>query len=79
MVDVKLLINNDDEISYQYFVEGDTEKVGIISYDKIEKKYYLIKEARGDNHGSYSGHAFILLRKFVENNSFPEKDMAMWY
>lgn len=79
MVDVKLLVNNGKEVSYQYFVEGKTENRGIIKYNKISKEYQLVMEAGGDPSGSYSGHAFHLLRGFVELNIFPNEDMEMWY
>ena len=79
MVDVILIENTSDKVSYRYLVEGKEDDFGIIFYNKKTAEFDTEKEAPGDKFGSYEGHAFNLLEEFVSKSEFPDKDTEIWY
>lgn len=79
-----LLLKQEEKnrVIYDYLPEGRHENVGTLVVDKLTKKVKWVKKAElydKVDRGFYSGHAFCQLRKYLELNEYPKKDIVAWY
>ncbi|MGC6767262.1 hypothetical protein ACYSNR_04160 [Enterococcus sp. LJL128] len=79
MVELILLENSSDRVVYRYLVEGKNEFTGSIGYNRLTEQYYIEELDQSKSGHSYVGHAISQVRKYVEADCFPEKDLRAWY
>lgn len=70
-------------VTYLFFPDntGVPDEPGMLRLDKIEKKGELIKKPKADEGhevSQYTGLAFAVAYRFLENEDYPEKRCGAW-
>lgn len=81
MLEFKLLNETESYVEYKYFPEGK-EEYGIVRYDKINKKFSVIKYAYPHDKPGFSFYTlplFSRIRKYAAEGCFQEEGMVAWY
>ncbi|HBG0293642.1 hypothetical protein ACRVX5_18985 [Clostridioides difficile] len=80
MVLIKKNYIKDDKVSYFYQPEEDGEFGEVILYTK-DKSFDIVKRAERDSEGNhfYMSHVYCMIRKFIEENNYPDEKTSYWY
>lgn len=77
MIRLKRLSLTNKNVVYKY-IPWEKDDYGIISYDLESKQPTLIKDDN-QNDSEYKGKALSKIKKYHEENSFPEEGISVWY
>lgn len=70
--------NSEEEVSYQYYPEGN-EEFGIITLSKKNNECEITLLAPTDTHKKYAFHMMRKMEKFAEEGTFQENGIVAWY
>ena len=72
------LLSLDDEVTYKYFPEQETENFGIVSVNRHTGERFIKVKAKG--YGSeYAFHACREIERYIKKGEFKPKGVVAWY
>ena len=79
MLRYNLIKNEENKLTYEYFVEGRKEERGICFIDLATGEAQVEKLAKTDEFSWYAFHLLSTLRSQYKENNFLDSGMVAWY
>lgn len=78
MVKIEFVNMNEDEVTYKYFPEHETEKYGVVTVNKHTLERQIKQKAEGYGN-EYAFHACREVERYIEKGKFKTQGMVAWY
>ena len=79
MLEFKLIENNDDTVTYQYYPEGKKDDFGVVTVKKSDQSVVEQTIAKTDEFKTYFFHMLHRIEKFIKKNQFEDEGLIAWY
>ncbi len=79
MLEFKLIENNNETVTYQYYPEGKKDDFGVITIKKSDSSIVKQSIAKSDEFKTYFFHMLHRIEKFIRNDQFKDEGLIAWY
>jgi hypothetical protein len=70
--------DTDEEVVYEYLVEGYHDDIGVIAYYRQTGEIVILRRHE-HKWEAYARHAYSRLKRYIASKAFPDSDVVAWY